>query len=201
MLEPPRLSPLADRSDRHRRVSGDRRASATSPAQCDWVIADENSNVHLPVLKLGIPTVAIRIWASIREPLRSLRLRRARHRVSAGASIRDVGRTRCAAFFCGLLAARGSSDTTPPTCARTAIVQRGAPRDLAAARRPGSRRGGGTAMKRRAGTATGAASAPASAWPVSGALLVVLYRSLDVAAGRRRRCSAPIASGSSSRSG
>jgi len=27
---------------------------------CDWVIADENSNVHLPVLKLGIPTVAVR---------------------------------------------------------------------------------------------------------------------------------------------
>ena len=28
--------------------------------QCDWVVADENSNVHLPVLKLGIPTVAVR---------------------------------------------------------------------------------------------------------------------------------------------
>ncbi len=28
--------------------------------QCDWVIADENSNVHLPVLKLGIPTVAVK---------------------------------------------------------------------------------------------------------------------------------------------
>ena len=27
---------------------------------CDWVIADENSNVHLEVLKLGIPTLAIR---------------------------------------------------------------------------------------------------------------------------------------------
>lgn len=27
---------------------------------CDWVVADENSNVHLPVLKLGIPTVAVR---------------------------------------------------------------------------------------------------------------------------------------------
>jgi hypothetical protein len=25
--------------------------------QCDWVVADENSNVHLQVLKLGIPTV------------------------------------------------------------------------------------------------------------------------------------------------
>lgn len=27
--------------------------------QCDWVIAAENSNVHLPLLKLGIPTVAV----------------------------------------------------------------------------------------------------------------------------------------------
>jgi len=27
--------------------------------QCDWVVADENSNVHLQVLKLGIPTIAI----------------------------------------------------------------------------------------------------------------------------------------------
>jgi hypothetical protein len=28
--------------------------------RCDWVIADENSNVHLPVLKLGIPTIAVK---------------------------------------------------------------------------------------------------------------------------------------------
>ena len=28
--------------------------------RCDWVVADENSNVHLPVLKLGIPTIAVR---------------------------------------------------------------------------------------------------------------------------------------------
>jgi hypothetical protein len=27
--------------------------------QCDWVVADVNSHVHLPVLKLGIPTVAV----------------------------------------------------------------------------------------------------------------------------------------------
>ena len=26
---------------------------------CDWVIAADNSNVHLPLLKLGIPTVAV----------------------------------------------------------------------------------------------------------------------------------------------
>lgn len=29
-------------------------------AQCDWVVADENSNVHLQVLKLGIPTVVVK---------------------------------------------------------------------------------------------------------------------------------------------
>ena len=29
--------------------------------QCDWVVADENSHVHLPVLKLGIPTIAMRL--------------------------------------------------------------------------------------------------------------------------------------------
>ena len=28
--------------------------------RCDWVVADENSNVHLPVLKLGIPTVVVK---------------------------------------------------------------------------------------------------------------------------------------------
>ena len=28
--------------------------------RCDWVIADENSGVHLPVLKLGIPTIAVK---------------------------------------------------------------------------------------------------------------------------------------------
>ena len=28
--------------------------------RCDWVIADENSNVHLPVLKLGIPTIVVK---------------------------------------------------------------------------------------------------------------------------------------------
>ena len=35
-------------------------ALADVARRCDWVIADENSNVHLPVLKLGIPTIAVR---------------------------------------------------------------------------------------------------------------------------------------------
>lgn len=59
MLEQPRLAS----------VLGDLSGIVETPAsaeladvarQCDWVVADENSNVHLPVLKLGIPTVAIR---------------------------------------------------------------------------------------------------------------------------------------------
>jgi len=59
MLEPPRLG----------RSVGDLSGIVECPAgaslvetarQCDWVVADENSNVHLPVLKLGIPTIAVR---------------------------------------------------------------------------------------------------------------------------------------------
>jgi hypothetical protein len=59
MLETPRLAAvLGDRSDI---VESARSASLVDDARrCDWVIADENSNVHLPVLKLGIPTIAVR---------------------------------------------------------------------------------------------------------------------------------------------
>jgi hypothetical protein len=59
MLETPRLGHvLAD-------MSGIVETSPALPlgevaSRCDWVIADENSGVHLPVLKLGIPTVPIR---------------------------------------------------------------------------------------------------------------------------------------------
>jgi hypothetical protein len=58
MLESPRLAHrLADRS-------GISEYPGSAPfhevaRQCDWVIAAENSNVHLPLLKLGIPTVAV----------------------------------------------------------------------------------------------------------------------------------------------
>jgi hypothetical protein len=42
-------------------VETPRTAELTEVAQqCDWVIADENSNVHLQVLKLGVPTVAVK---------------------------------------------------------------------------------------------------------------------------------------------
>jgi hypothetical protein len=43
IVETPRTAPLTDVA-----------------RQCDWVIADENSNVHLPVLKLGVPTVSVK---------------------------------------------------------------------------------------------------------------------------------------------
>jgi len=59
MLEPPRLGRLL--GDLSEIVESPRTASLPDVArQCDWVIGDENSNVHLPVLKLGIPTVAVR---------------------------------------------------------------------------------------------------------------------------------------------
>jgi hypothetical protein len=59
MLESPHLGHrIADRS-------GITECPGSAPfhevaRQCDWVIAAENSNVHLPLLKLGIPTVAVK---------------------------------------------------------------------------------------------------------------------------------------------
>jgi hypothetical protein len=59
MLEPPRLAAVL--GDVAGVVESPRTALLEEVAhQCDWVVADENSNVHLPVLKLGIPTIAIR---------------------------------------------------------------------------------------------------------------------------------------------
>lgn len=59
MLERPRLAGVLD--DVAGVVESPRDASLVETArQCDWVVADENSNVHLPVLKLGIPTIAVR---------------------------------------------------------------------------------------------------------------------------------------------
>jgi hypothetical protein len=53
---------LADRiADTTGLVETPSEAELTDVARrCDWVIADENSGVHLPVLKLGIPTIAIK---------------------------------------------------------------------------------------------------------------------------------------------
>jgi hypothetical protein len=59
MLEPPRVA----------RLFGDVRSIVETPRSgtvqdaarlCDWVVGDENSNVHLPVMKMGIPTIAVR---------------------------------------------------------------------------------------------------------------------------------------------
>lgn len=59
MLEPPRLSHRI--GDLSGVVESPRTAKLADVAQqCDWVIADENSSVHLPVLKLGIPSIAVK---------------------------------------------------------------------------------------------------------------------------------------------
>lgn len=59
MLEPPRLGRVLD--DLSEIVESPTGAALPDVArQCDWVIADENSGVHLPVLKLGIPTVGVK---------------------------------------------------------------------------------------------------------------------------------------------
>ena len=59
MFEAPRLADVVD-SLTDVEVSPPTAALPDVARQCDWVVADENSNVHLPVLKLGIPTVAVR---------------------------------------------------------------------------------------------------------------------------------------------
>jgi hypothetical protein len=58
MLEEPHLAHWV--GDVSGIVETPRSATLTEVALlCDWVIADENSGVHLPVLKLGIPTIAV----------------------------------------------------------------------------------------------------------------------------------------------
>ncbi len=59
MLEPPQLARLFD--DVRDIVETPRSGTVQdAAAQCDWVVGDENSNVHLPVMKIGIPTIAVR---------------------------------------------------------------------------------------------------------------------------------------------
>jgi hypothetical protein len=59
MLETPRLAELFD--DATDIVETPRGGTVQDAARlCDWVVGDENSNVHLPVMKMGIPTVAVR---------------------------------------------------------------------------------------------------------------------------------------------
>jgi hypothetical protein len=59
MLEPPRLTRLFH--DVSNIVETPRSGTVQEAAsRCDWVVGDENSNVHLPVMKMGIPTIAVR---------------------------------------------------------------------------------------------------------------------------------------------
>lgn len=59
MLETPRL---AERFGHATDIIETPRGGTVQDAArlCDWVVGDENSNVHLPVMKMGIPTVAVR---------------------------------------------------------------------------------------------------------------------------------------------
>jgi hypothetical protein len=99
MLEKPRLGDFI--ADRAGIVEASSTVAVAEVArQCDWVVADENSNVHLPVLKLGIPTVAVKhlgIYPSSRED---------QYRFAANgivfppvSSIRDVDPAAFQAFF------------------------------------------------------------------------------------------------------
>jgi hypothetical protein len=59
MLETPHLARLLH--DTRGIVESPRSGTVQEAAlQCDWVVGDENSNVHLPVMKLGIPSIAVR---------------------------------------------------------------------------------------------------------------------------------------------
>ncbi len=99
MLEPPHLSRyLTDLSDI---VESPRTAALGDvAAECDWVVADENSNVHLPVLKLGIPTVAVKALG-LYPPSRADLYGFAAHGVlfPPVRSIREVDADALAAFF------------------------------------------------------------------------------------------------------
>jgi hypothetical protein len=101
MLEPPRLNQwLTDLSGV---VESDRTARLQDVArQCDWVIADENSNVHLPVLKLGIPTVAVK-QLGLYPPSRSDMYGLAADRIvfPAVASVCEIRTDEFSAFFSG----------------------------------------------------------------------------------------------------
>jgi hypothetical protein len=106
MLESPRLSHrLRDMSGI---VESPRTAKLADVArQCDWVIADENSSVHLPVLKLGIPSIAVKQLGRYPETRTDMYgLVRDRIVPPAVASIRDMRPDTLAAFFSNGWAAR-----------------------------------------------------------------------------------------------
>lgn len=101
MIEPPRLDHVL--GDLSGVVESSPKATVWEVAvQCDWVIADENSGVHLPVMKLGIPTVAIKhlgLYPDSRSDLYGF----AANAIvfPPVASIREVRAETLAAFFAG----------------------------------------------------------------------------------------------------
>jgi hypothetical protein len=99
MLEQPRLSHRL--SDMSGIVESPKTAKLADVArQCDWVIADENSSVHLPVLKLGIPSIAVKQLGRYPETRTDMYgLVRDRIVPPAVASIRDMEPEALAAFF------------------------------------------------------------------------------------------------------
>src|SRR4029078_13524589 len=79
--------------------------------QCDWVIADENSSVHLPVLKLGIPSIAIKRLGGYPETRTDMYgLVRDRIVPPAVASVRDMQPDALSAFFSNGWVARFQRD-------------------------------------------------------------------------------------------
>jgi hypothetical protein len=106
MIEPPGLGHVL--GDLSGVVESSPRATVWEvAAQCDWVIADENSGVHLPVLKLGIPTVAVKHLGLYPDSRSDLYGFAANNIVFPPvASIRDVRADALAAFFSGQWPAR-----------------------------------------------------------------------------------------------
>jgi hypothetical protein len=106
MLEPPRLSHRL--SDMSGIVESPKTAKLADVARmCDWVIADENSSVHLPVLKLGIPSIAVKQLGRYPETRTDMYgLVRDQIVPPAVASIRDMRPETLAAFFSNGWAAR-----------------------------------------------------------------------------------------------
>jgi len=106
MLEPPRLSHRLN--DISGIVESPRTAKLADVARtCDWVIADENSSVHLPVLKLGIPSIAVKQLGRYPETRTDMYgLVRDQVVPPAFASIRELRPDTLAAFFSNGWAAR-----------------------------------------------------------------------------------------------
>jgi hypothetical protein len=106
MIEPPRLGHVL--ADLTGIVESSPKATVWEVAGlCDWVIADENSGVHLPVLKLGIPTVAIKhlgLYPDSRSDLYGFAANDIVY--PAISSIREVSAASLEAFFSGQWAAR-----------------------------------------------------------------------------------------------